>query len=449
MRRGEFERAFNSRTLAYQPVFRPDDRPVIIHIGDDAHSAVGHALALALINQVARTHRHVVVIGANDRELLCQPVFGHNTIKEATLGLATAINPYITATAEPATPSLATIAIGQTGRPADLRVGCRGWQATFGPDARVPSDPTSLLGGMLAACISAAYAFHRLLGAVGAPAASYSLWDFGLPGGQPGPEFTGPLNIGRVLQVGAGGVGASLDFWLSLLGVTGEWTIVDGDTVDISNLNRQLAFLAAQAGFPDGPAQRKAPTAASLLGPAATAEEGWYGDNPMVTARAYDVVLALANERGVRNALQARQPPVLLHATTSANWEAQFHRHVAGHDDCINCRLQGAPPKLACARSEIETSCGPTDAALPFLSGSAGLLLLTGLIRLQVDALVTTPRNFFSLNVREPGPVVQAVRRDCRAGCFGWSSPDIRREIAGASRFARLDPATRREAIRP
>jgi hypothetical protein len=217
--------------------------------------------------------------------------------------------------------------------------------------------------------------------------------------------------------------------------------------VDVSNLNRQLAFLAVHAGFPQPPAVNKAEAAAALLSPTATADPHWYGDTPVAQGE-YDVVLALANDHGARSLLQARQPAVLLHATTNTNWEAQFHRHIAGRDDCIGCRIAEDSPRLGCAGAEVDADTG-TDAALPFLSASAALLLLTGLIRLQLGELATSTVNFTSLNLREPNATLQVLRRNCNEGCSRWAPADVRRVIDPGTRYARLDPARAGESSTP
>lgn len=442
MTREQFEHEFHSRTLAYQPAFRADPRPVVVFVGRDANSRAGHTLLVGLVNQLARAHQHIVIAGATDEQLQCRALFGLTTVADSTLGLARAINPFIPVSAEaPTGEPLVTIAVGQAAERVDLRVGCSGWCATFGHDARIGSDPRSMLGAMLASCITATYAFHRLLGDAPLPAASYSLWNYGAAGEQQGPDFAGPLDVGRVLQVGAGGVGAALDYWAALLGVTGAWSICDADDVDVSNLNRQLSFLASDAGFPDQPAHNKAEATAGLLGEVASASPHWYTEDPAISEGRYDVVLALANDRGVRSVLQARQPPVLLHATTSANWEAQFHRHVAGRDDCINCRIPptGGPP-LRCAETEVDAGTS-TDAALPFLSGAAGLLLLSGLIRLQLGELTGARPNFMSLNLKTAAAQAQHLYRPCIDGCAFWATPAVRRHAGRQTRYAALDPA--------
>lgn len=441
MTQEEFEREFHSRTLAYQPAYHTDRRPIVIHLGPDAHTPNGHLLLAALVNQLARAHQHLAIPDADTTPLLCPHTFGLATVEQATIGLAKAINPFITATNTITNnTTLASIGIGHTEQPVDLQVGCEGWCATFGPNAHIDPEPTGRLGAMLASCITAAYAFHTLLRPTTPPAGSHSLWEYGRPGTEQGPTFDGPLDVGRVLQVGAGGVGASLDYWLALLGLAGHWTITDRDLVDVSNLNRQMAYLAADAGFPEPPAVNKAVAAAASLGGRASPDPHWYGETPTVAAAEYDVILALANDHGARSLLQARQPPVLLHATTSLNWEAQFHRHIAGRDDCINCRIPEDAPRLRCAEASIGTAT-KTDAALPFLSATAALLLLAGLIRLQAGQLDSNDRNFAALNLRQPAPTLQQLRRNCSGGCTRWAPHAVRMRMPGGTRYMHLDPA--------
>jgi hypothetical protein len=240
--------------------------------------------------------------------------------------------------------------------------------------------------------------------------------------------------------VGAGAVGSGFDFFVSFFGHHDDWLIVDDDAVDVSNLNRQLAFVAADAGFPEGPPTNKAERAAELLGSNVRSSPGWFGDDPDAVNAQYDVVLALANERGVRSFLQGRQPTVLLHATTSPNWQAQFHRHVAGTDDCIDCRLPPEMPRFTCDVEEVETQAGEkVDAAVPPLSALAALSLAAKAARLQSGVLLDTPHNFVAVEVFGGAPAFQAKARRCREGCMTRRPPDLRRAIDAQSRWLHLD----------
>jgi molybdopterin/thiamine biosynthesis adenylyltransferase len=221
--------------------------------------------------------------------------------------------------------------------------------------------------------------------------------------------------------------------------VTPGWHIVDGDEVDVSNLNRQLIFLAAHAGYPQAPPVKKAEAAASALG--AQYSTNWYGSEVDVVEDAYDVVLALANEHGARSLLQARQPTVLLHATTSTTFGAQFHRHISGIDDCIECRLPPAILDLGCGGGTVQVGGRPVDAAIGHLSAAAGLLLLAGLVRLQLGQLANLSENKVDLTLEGVTPYVQVAQVPaCQTDCHMRLPPSGRSALAADERFAALDP---------
>lgn len=426
----DFEVAFDSRTLAYLQGVELDRRAVVVFVGEGADTAAGHVLATSFVNQLARAHKEIVFVGELDRPLRCRSPFGHRTLREATIGLAREIHPAIEISDAVSSEASGMLSIGiGGGTAAELQVGCSGWLAEFGPDAAVEDRPESIWGAMLASCLAATVAFHRARGRPETLTGRFSAWEFAAANGTDGPAFSGPIEVGRVLQVGAGAVGSSLDYWLSLTGVDGGWTIVDGDDVDASNLNRQLMFLARDAGY-DAVARNKATVAAERLGNGATAVQQYYSlevaDEGPAAVEFHDVLLALANEHGAREILQGMQPTVLLHATTSLNWEAQFHRHVAGHDDCIVCRLPGEPPRLKCATGNVGTEEHEVDAALPFLSATAGLLLGVALAQLQVGALMTTEKNLSAVAMESAQPFVYQRTLECGGGCLTRLPPDAR-----------------------
>ena len=445
MNREQFEAAFDSRTLAYLPGFEQATDPLVIAVGEVAHTPAGHSLVVALTNLVARAHRRLIFVGDLEKRLLCHDVFGAQTLEMATVGLARAINPFVDvdSTTEIPMRRLLSIGIGVRGESrVDLELGCDGWLAILGARAPLADNGASIWGALLAAVLGANVAFRSIFSRPELRSGTFSLWDYAREGGGQGPVVIGPVDVGRVLQVGAGAVGSGLDYFLAMTGVAGSWCIVDGDDVDVTNLNRQIMFVANDAGFPQGPGANKAAQAANRLDASVGHSPRWYGDDPDVVDRKYDVILALANDRGVRSFLQGRQPTVLLHATTSPNWQAQLHRHVAGRDDCIDCRLPNKSAAFICSTEEIETSGGQRfDAAVPALSALASLLLAAGLVRLQRGALMDDPYNFTAVELTAGSPIVQRKIRKCRDGCAVRRPPQVRQLIDAHSRWLRLDGA--------
>jgi molybdopterin/thiamine biosynthesis adenylyltransferase len=64
-----------------------------------------------------------------------------------------------------------------------------------------------------------------------------------------GVEGQEKINAGKVLIVGAGGLGAPVAFYLAAAGV-GTVGIIDGDVVDLSNLQRQIIHFTADVDKP-------------------------------------------------------------------------------------------------------------------------------------------------------------------------------------------------------
>ncbi|MFN7106883.1 MAG: HesA/MoeB/ThiF family protein [Brevundimonas sp.] len=105
--------------------------------------------------------------------------------------------------------------------------------------------------------------------------------------GGPGQQA---LKRARVLIVGAGGVGAPAALYLAAAGV-GTLGLIDDDVVDLSNLQRQIAFSTAEVGRP------KVEAAAERLGglnphvAVETFAERLMADNAAARVAAFDIVL--------------------------------------------------------------------------------------------------------------------------------------------------------------
>lgn len=443
----EFYRLRDHRTETYlDHLWQPSSTVRVVIDSASARSEVGQHLLLSLTNLLARVHRRILFTLPTDpiplRAFSIRPAA---TMSQATLELAHAIDPCGHFDRADAGGDI-TLGIGPDAESgldwylgADRAIGyLQRHRSILQTHAR-----GSMRGAGVAACLGAAAAFKAELG-LPVVERAVSGWNYMEAGAaDPGPDDLTPLNVGRVLMVGGGAVASSLVYWLRSWGVEGEWSIVDRDAVELHNTNRGMLFLPADAGWPGGSGRPKAHLLAGFL-PAARPLQKWYHEAAETHEGKFDVVLALANQHGVREQLAHRNAVVLLHATTGRNWLSQLHRHVAGIDDCIDCRVGDVKEIMfSCSTAEVVTEDQEQlDAALPFLSAASGLMLTTLLQRLEAGVLTQTAANnwrwdFLSNYVMAARP----GRSTCRPGCASWYPPSVRAKANAGTAWAHLDGA--------
>lgn len=431
-----FYAARDKRTVQYGATETALSRPLVLSIEADlACTRGGQVALLALVDMLFRVHRNI---------RLDLPEVTTKTgarLDDLAFATAAAIDPFqnprrgeiegalhLHLTMRPETSDADVVGTWSGGRG---EVHIRG----AGPDAPA-SGPhggaDDLLGAATAACLVAAAAFALAHNREPTPAAINLLTR---TSGADATEDTviGPVDVGDVDVIGGGAVGHALTYWVNVFGVAGRWEVVDGDDAEIHNTNRCMGMTAADAGWPNGvpvgAPSKKVVSAARNSGAVSVA--AWYHDLP-VDRRRPDMVLVLANEHGIREAVAQSGEPLLLHATTSPNWTAELHRHIPGRDDCPACRI---PSKSQAVFSCSEGPTDPTDeesgdAALPFLSSMAGLMLCSALLDLNLDRRVLEGRtNHWLVHLElPPGPPVQtAIHRG--NGCVHHLAPGARRAI--------------------
>ncbi|KAF7312326.1 Ubiquitin-like modifier activating enzyme 2 [Mycena indigotica] len=161
-----------------------------------------------------------------------------------------------------------------------------------------------------------------------------------------GPELHGSLADTRVLLVGAGGIGCELLKNIVLTGF-GKITLLDLDTIDLSNLNRQFLFrkkdvkqskalVAAQTAAPFNPNVQITPIHGNIKEPQYDLE--WY--------KQFDIVLnALDNldaRRHVNKMCMAAQIPLVESGT--AGYLGQVQPILKDKTECFDC-IQKPTPK--------------------------------------------------------------------------------------------------------
>ena len=429
-------------------------RPVHLIVGQDAAaSRAGQVAVIAAANMLARVHRelHFAVPAV---PALARGLAQADDLPSLVRETALAINPFLMLTVTSTAPAAGNArgiaaAIGlEVPDGLDLYAGWAGGCGEIS-DRRLPAirAEDGLIGAATASCLLAGAIFRACHGS---PAASGRInlaeRASGVDAGT--KTIAGPIDVGDTLVVGAGAVTQALLYWAREIGVRGSWTVADGDTCKIHNTNRCMGMTAGHAGWPQGvpggPEALKADVAAALIG--ATPFPHWYDQWADSEVSRPDLVLPLANERAVRTLVAGRGEPILLHATTSPNWSAQLHRHVADRDDCPACRLpSGSEPAFTCAtgpaRPEQPTS---SDAALPFVSAMAGLQLAVALLQLPgPGSLLEEPVNHWQLDLTLPA-APWLTSRHLPGSCVHVLTPATRARIYAAQprRWDHCGPAS-------
>jgi hypothetical protein len=307
---------------------------------------------------------------------------------------------------------------------ATVFVNASGWLASIShrePIPLVQTEDHNTLGAIAAACLGVAQIFKL---AVELPPTRHireGVFDvFRLNWSADTAQAPWPANsnIGKILMVGGGSVGSAAAYCMRLAALAGAITAVDGDSTKVENFNRSPIFGRRMFGFPKVDA-----VVDILAGSAMTATPiaTWWNDFIREHKRSsfeFDIWLPLANEFDVRLAMQHNVPPLMIHASTTSNWGVNHGRHIPGRDDCLADRFPAevAAKDLACATGTVEVAGTAVDAALPFASLFAGLLVTADLVRTQLPGYPQVP-NFALLDWYGP-LVVQSWDKKPRPGCI-------------------------------
>jgi len=161
--------------------------------------------------------------------------------------------------------------------------------------------------------------------------------------GWPGQER---LRAGRVLVVGAGGLGSAALFYLAAAGV-GHLGLVDGDAVELSNLQRQILHRLADLGRRKVDSAREALTRLNPHCRVETFDLRLTAENVPGVVRGFDVVLDAGDNFPTRVALAEgcwREGKILVSAAVQ-----DFSGHLMVIDPgrgtpCYRCLLPEPPP---------------------------------------------------------------------------------------------------------
>ena len=205
------------------------------------------------------------------------------------------------------------------------------------------------------------------------------------------------LNGARVLQVGAGGLGSPVAYYLAAAGV-GTLGIMDGDRVDESNLNRQILHTSERVG------EEKVISAArtiEALNPSITVQpipERLTPENALSIMADYDVVVDCVDSFSGKFLIN--DAAVLLGKTYIhcgvVGWGGQLFTHRPG-GPCLRCLMPFIPG--GGPQSTDEGILGAVAGSLGSIQASEVVKAITGAGTLMEDRILFV--DFFDMTFSE------------------------------------------------
>lgn len=191
-----------------------------------------------------------------------------------------------------------------------------------------------------------------------------------------GIEGQGRLSAASALIVGAGGLGCPAAMYLAACGLR-SLTLADGDTVDLSNLQRQIGHTTADIGRPKVESLRACLRALNPECVVDALPRRLEGTALEAAVRAHDLVLDCSDNFATRFALNqaacAHQKPLVSGAAIRFEGQVSVFDFRAGTGPCYRCLYPEA--------GTVETTCSENGVLAP-LVGVIGALQAAEAVKL-------------------------------------------------------------------
>lgn len=197
---------------------------------------------------------------------------------------------------------------------------------------------------------------------------------------QVGWEGQARWRAGKVLVVGAGGLGSTALLYLAAAGV-GHLGVLDGDAVDLSNLQRQILYRSAHVGRRKAAAALEALTALNPHCRVETFDLRLNPDNVREVLPGFEVVLDASDNFPTRFLLAecCWQEGIPLVSAAATGWHGQLLVQLPGAENpCYRCLVPQTPPAAAVPPSSQVGILGAVAGALGCLQAVEALKLLLG-----------------------------------------------------------------------
>jgi adenylyltransferase/sulfurtransferase len=192
-----------------------------------------------------------------------------------------------------------------------------------------------------------------------------------------GEEGQQKLGKARVLIVGLGGLGSISSYYLAAAGV-GHLRIVDRDSVELTNLNRQLLHSTDDLGRPK---VESASEKLLRLNPSChvqTAIVNLGDENALGLAKSCDLIIDATDNVGTRYVLNRvslkKQIPFIYGGING--WNGMAATFIPGKTGCFACLF---PPERARTSETEFPALGPTAGVISSIQSMEALRILAGL----------------------------------------------------------------------
>ena len=204
-----------------------------------------------------------------------------------------------------------------------------------------------------------------------------------------GVEGQEKIRNGKVLVVGAGGLGAPVALYLAAAGV-GTIGIVDGDVVDLSNLQRQVIHFTGDVGHPKVESARDKMLAINPNVKVNTIREFLMSDNALDIIKDYDFIVDGTDNFPVKfliNDVCVMVGKPFSHGGI-LRFEGQTFTHLPG-TACYRCLFKSPPPANAVPTCSQAGVLGAIAGMLGTIQAAETLKYLTGVGELLTNKLLT------------------------------------------------------------
>lgn len=204
-----------------------------------------------------------------------------------------------------------------------------------------------------------------------------------------GVEGQEKIKNGKVLVIGAGGLGAPVALYLAAAGV-GTIGIIDGDVVDISNLQRQVIHFTADIDKPKVESAKEKMLAINPNVKVVTYHDFLRAENALDIVKDYDFIVDgtdnfpvkfLINDACVMAGKPFSHGGIL-------RFEGQTMTYVPGHA-CYRCLFKSPPPAGLVPTCSQAGVLGAIAGMLGTIQAAEALKYLTGVGELLTDKLLT------------------------------------------------------------